>query len=95
MKLIDNLLLPVIGVAIVIGLWTAASVWVSAELPSPIKTWQESKLYIMEPFVKRGEMDQGIGLLAGYSLLRSQRLLPWHSAGDASGLSSGYFQDGS
>ena len=35
-----------------------------------MKTWQDSKLYIMEPLVKRGEMDQGIGLLAFHSLIR-------------------------
>ena len=41
-----------------------------ADLPSPLKTWQDSKLYIMEPFVKRGEVDQGIGLFAYMSLIR-------------------------
>jgi len=40
------------------------------DLPSPMKTWQDSKIYIMEPLVKRGEMDQGIGLLAYQSLIR-------------------------
>ncbi len=32
----------------------------SADLPSPIETWDRSKLYITEPFAKRGELDQGI-----------------------------------
>jgi nitrate/nitrite transport system permease protein len=40
------------------------------DLPSPLKTWQDSKVYIMQPLVKRGEMDQGIGLLAYQSLIR-------------------------
>jgi nitrate/nitrite transport system permease protein len=40
------------------------------DLPSPLRTWEESKLYILEPFTKRGETDQGIALLAYYSLLR-------------------------
>ena len=35
-----------------------------------MKTWEESKLYILQPFEKRGEMDQGIVRLASYSLLR-------------------------
>jgi nitrate/nitrite transport system permease protein len=43
------------------------------ELPSPLKTWQESRVYLLEPFTKRGEMDQGIGLLAYYSLFRVAR----------------------
>src|SRR5262245_7730378 len=35
-----------------------------------MKTWEESKVYIMEPLEKRGEMDQGIARLAYYSLVR-------------------------
>ncbi|MBL9114895.1 MAG: nitrate ABC transporter permease [Verrucomicrobiaceae bacterium] len=33
---------------------------VSADLPSPTETWTASKLYVTEPFAKRGELDQGI-----------------------------------
>lgn len=33
---------------------------VSADLPSPTETWDKSKLYITQPFAKRGELDQGI-----------------------------------
>ena len=40
------------------------------------RTWEESKLYILEPFDKRGEMDQGIVLLAYYSLVRVAQGLP-------------------
>lgn len=32
----------------------------SADLPSPSETWDASKPYIVEPFAKRGELDQGI-----------------------------------
>ncbi|HEY5741545.1 MAG TPA: hypothetical protein VIS99_03310, partial [Terrimicrobiaceae bacterium] len=35
-------------------------VGVSADLPSPVETWAKSKPYILEPFAKRGELDQGI-----------------------------------
>ncbi len=70
MKKISELLLPLVGILLVGLLWQFASVFVSTDLPSPWRTWQESKLYILEPFTKRGEMDQGIGLLAAYSLLR-------------------------
>src|SRR5687768_11169025 len=64
-----NLLLPCIGVLAAGLLWFAVSKSVD-DLPSPMETWQESKLYVLEPFEKRGEMDQGIGLLAYYSLMR-------------------------
>ena len=32
----------------------------SADLPAPSETWTASKPYIVEPFAKRGELDQGI-----------------------------------
>ena len=51
------------------SVWWAASALVP-DLPSPARTWEESKLYILEPLAKRGEMDQGIVLLAYYSLVR-------------------------
>ena len=33
---------------------------VSRDLPSPLETWKASRPFIVEPFAKRGEMDQGI-----------------------------------
>ena len=38
-------------------------------LPSPAKTWEASKLYVLEPFAKRGELDQGILRFTWYSLV--------------------------
>ncbi len=35
-------------------------VGLSADLPAPSETWVASKPYIVEPFAKRGELDQGI-----------------------------------
>ena len=69
MKRLMHLLLPTVGVVLALAAWWAASVMVP-ELPSPARTWQESKIYILEPLVKRGETDQGIALLAYYSLVR-------------------------
>jgi nitrate/nitrite transport system permease protein len=69
---VSNLLLPAVGVGVALLAWWAASLRV-ADLPSPARTWEESKLYILEPLAKRGEMDQGIALLAYYSLLRVAR----------------------
>jgi nitrate/nitrite transport system permease protein len=67
-----RILIPFVGIASALLGWLAASIAVP-DLPSPMQTWQESKLYVLEPFAKRGEMDQGIGLLAYYSLLRVAR----------------------
>ena len=72
MKRVVNLVLPFCGVALALSAWWVASVAV-ADLPSPLRTWDESKLYILEPLAKRGESDQGILLLAYYSLLRVAR----------------------
>jgi nitrate/nitrite transport system permease protein len=62
-------LLPGVGLALALAAWWATSAIVP-DLPSPAATWEQSKLYVLQPFEKRGEMDQGIGLLAFYSLLR-------------------------
>jgi len=69
MRRLTHLLLPAVGVALAILGWWIASLRVP-DLPSPVRTWEESKLYILEPFAKRGEVDQGIALLAYYSLVR-------------------------
>jgi len=69
MKRVVYLLLPMVGVALAVVAWWGASLAVP-DLPSPGRTWEESRIYIMEPLVKRGETDQGIALLAYYSLVR-------------------------
>lgn len=48
------------GFMFVLGLWHLSSKTWAKNLPTPAKTWEVSKLYITEPFAKRGEMDQGI-----------------------------------
>ncbi len=69
---IGNLFLPLVGIVLAgLGWWYASTL--VTDLPSPMKTWEESKLYILEPWAKRGEMDQGMGLLAYYSLIRVAR----------------------
>src|SRR5213594_2916120 len=65
-----SVLLPVLGVIGVLVIWTVISETVTRELSSPLRTWQESRRYVLEPFFKDGEMNQGIGRLAFYSLLR-------------------------
>ena len=65
-----NFLLSLVGMTLLLGLWTFLSGNVAKDLPSPVKTWQESKLYIVQPWDKRGEMDQGIGRMTFYSLVR-------------------------
>lgn len=66
----SDLGLSLVGVALVIGVWSYLSGVVAKDLPSPLKTWQDSKLYVIQPWEKRGEMDQGIARMAFYSLTR-------------------------
>src|SRR6186997_475159 len=68
-KRIVHTLLPLCGIGMAVLVWWSASQLVS-DLPSPARTWEESRIYILEPLAKRGEMDQGIVLLAYYSLVR-------------------------
>ena len=65
-----RLLLPALGLAGVLVIWTVISQTVAPDLPSPARTWSESRRYVLEPLFKDGEMNQGIGRLAFYSLLR-------------------------
>jgi nitrate/nitrite transport system permease protein len=50
--------------------WSILSHTVAPDLPSPLKTWEESKDYVLRPFFKDGEMNQGIARFALLSLVR-------------------------
>src|SRR6266571_2835832 len=65
----DWLILPLFGILAVLLLWQISSSTWAKELPSPAKTWAASKGYILKPFEKRGEMDQGILRFTWYSLV--------------------------
>src|SRR6187401_2754160 len=68
-RFVEVALLPFVGVACVIGLWAITSATWADALPSPWKTWEASKPYILKPFEKRGELDQGILRFTWYSLV--------------------------
>src|SRR5919108_5340266 len=62
--------LPLMGVGLVLMAWSVLSHTVAPDLPSPLKTWEESKDYVLRPFFKDGEMNQGIARFAVLSLVR-------------------------
>ena len=62
------MILPLLGIGLMLFIWTALSLKVAPDLPSPLKTWQESQQYILNPFFKDGEMNQGILRFAFLSL---------------------------
>src|SRR6266542_3040312 len=57
---LDWIVLPLVGMLLVVGLWQVSCQTWAKGLPTPVKTWEMSKLYVLEPFAKRGELDQGI-----------------------------------
>jgi nitrate/nitrite transport system permease protein len=67
---VDYFVLPMVGILGVVVLWWLTSATFAPTLPNPIETWEASRLYIMEPFAKRGELDQGILRFTWYSLVR-------------------------
>jgi len=69
-RVVDAAILPLVGIACVIALWALTSAFWAEALPSPLKTWEASKPYVLKPFEKRGELDQGILRFTWYSLVR-------------------------
>lgn len=67
---LESLFLPFVGISLVVAFWAVLSGTVAEQLPSPWATWEASRVYILEPFAKRGELDQGILRFTYYSLVR-------------------------
>ena len=65
---VDGVLLPAVGVVICVLLWSALSAMTydaesASGLPSPIKSWQQSRQYFVAPFTTNEEEGyRGIGL---------------------------------
>jgi nitrate/nitrite transport system permease protein len=70
---LNAVLLPLAGIGSLVAFWAVLSATVSPDLPSPLQAWEESKRYVLEPFFKEGEMNQGIGRLAFYGLVRAAK----------------------
>lgn len=51
------------------GFTKKSRVGLMKDLPSPVETWTATKQYIVEPFAKRGELDQGVLRFTWYSLI--------------------------
>ncbi len=65
-----TLALSFAGIVGVVCAWWLTSAFIIKALPSPYETWTASKVYILHPFAKRGELDQGILRFTWYSLQR-------------------------
>jgi nitrate/nitrite transport system permease protein len=96
-SLTSHIVRPCLGVAAVLVVWAIVSQTVATDLPSPLRTWNESRRYVLDPFFKDGEMNQGIGRLAFYSLVRVAKgyllaLAIGTPIGFLLGLSRGFYQ---
>lgn len=63
-----SVLFPVLGILSALALWEVLCRTFESSMPGPLQTWEVSKLYVLEPLTRRGEMDQGILLFAWESL---------------------------
>ena len=58
--LLKNVLPPLIGFALMIGIWHLATLSAKG-LPGPMQTWNAATLLFADPFYSNGPNDQGIG----------------------------------
>src|SRR4030095_9346571 len=65
-----RVVLPFLGIAATLVAWTLVSQTVARDLPAPPRRSPAPPRWVREPFFKDGEMNQGIGRLAFYSLVR-------------------------
>jgi nitrate/nitrite transport system permease protein len=52
---------PLVGIALMIGIWGMMTMKVGSALPSPAQTWTEAVRLFADPFYSNGPNDQGIG----------------------------------
>jgi len=56
-----KLLPPVLGLALMTGLWALFTLKTSSGIPTPAVTWDSAVQLFADPFYRRGPNDQGIG----------------------------------
>jgi nitrate/nitrite transport system permease protein len=62
LRAVGNAILPpVLGMAILIGIWYLATLGASSSIPGPVKTWDAAVVLFSDPFYDNGPNDQGIG----------------------------------
>ena len=52
---------PLLGLALLIGLWALVSVTSGSRIPSPNQTWAQALIVFSDPFYSNGPNDQGVG----------------------------------
>ena len=52
---------PVLGFALLIGIWALVSLGTGSSIPSPAQTWDQAVTVFSDPFYRKGPNDQGVG----------------------------------
>ncbi len=59
--LVMNVLPPLLGLCLLIGIWALVSISTSSSIPSPWETWKQAVVIFADPFYRKGPNDQGVG----------------------------------
>ena len=59
--LAQTVLPPVMGLALLVGLWSLVSGGTGQAIPGPLETWQQAVEVFSDPFYRNGPNDQGVG----------------------------------
>ena len=52
---------PIFGLGLLVGLWAIVSISTSSSIPSPIETFKQAVVLFSDPFYRKGPNDQGVG----------------------------------
>ena len=52
---------PVLGLALLVGIWALVSLTSGSSIPSPAATWEQALQVFGDPFYRKGPNDQGVG----------------------------------
>ena len=52
---------PVLGLALLIGVWALVSISTASSIPGPAETWAQAVELFSDPFYRNGPNDQGVG----------------------------------
>jgi nitrate/nitrite transport system permease protein len=61
---------PLLGLALLVGIWALVSVGTAASIPGPLETWNQAVVLFSDPFYRKGPNDQGVGWNVLFSLER-------------------------
>ena len=52
---------PLLGLALLVGIWALVSSGTKGSIPGPLATWQQALTIFSDPFYRKGPNDQGVG----------------------------------